>query len=272
MFTTGSKWFLGLAGFGVVAALVYGWGSGGGLLGVVTLGLRGSVGELAGITVFVALVAGAAVLAVGALAFRDADARALAEMAHTDVVPAAEAPDRPGYWPLVGAFAVAITVLGLVVGPELVVIGLILASVVAIEWTIRVWSDRATGDPEANRRIRNVLLYPLELPLVGALIAAVVVLGLSRILLSLSKAGSAVFAIVLASLILGIAFVVATRPHFSRTLVVTVLVIGAIGVIVGGIVAAAEGEREFEPHEEEGVEEGLSDAGSVVLSPSGPGL
>jgi hypothetical protein len=272
MLTTGSKWFLGLAGFGALAIVVYGWGSGGGLLGVVTLGLRGAVGELAGIIVFVALVVGAVVLAGAALAFRDADAPALAEVARADVAPAAEVPDRPSYWPLLGAFAVALTLLGLVSGVELFVVGLILAGVVALEWTIRAWSDRATGDPDANRRIRNMLLYPLELPLLGTLVAAVVVLGLSRILLSLSKAGSAVFAIVVAALILGIAFLIATRPHFSRALVVTVMVLGAIGVIAGGIVAAAHGEREFEPHEEEGVEEGLSDGAIVVLSPSVPRL
>ena len=35
-----------------------------------------------------------------------------------------------------------------------------LLAVVVVEWTVQVWADRATGDPEVNRAIRNRLMYP----------------------------------------------------------------------------------------------------------------
>ena len=94
MFTTGAKYFFGVTLFGLVAALVYGFGSGGGLLGVLTLGLRGGAGELFGMVVLASVAASALFLGLVIIAFRDADAEALAAYAHTDVVPRSRRPRR----------------------------------------------------------------------------------------------------------------------------------------------------------------------------------
>jgi hypothetical protein len=50
MFTTGSKWFLGLGFFSLVLAAAYGWSTGGTGLGPVSAGYNGGVGDHLGYT------------------------------------------------------------------------------------------------------------------------------------------------------------------------------------------------------------------------------
>ncbi len=262
MITIGSKFFLGVTVLAVLAAVIYGWGSGGGLLGVLALGTSGGVGELAGYTVLWFLAAAALLLAVAVVALRDADPDAIAQVASSDTVPAATPPAGANYWPATGGFAVALVLLGLVISPALFVVGLIAGGIVVVEWTVRTWSDRATGDPDVNRQVRNRLMYPVEIPALAVLTILVVVLGISRVFLALSKTGSTVIAMVVATLILAVASLIVARPTFSRTLVATAVVVGAVSVIAGGIVAAASGERDFEHHGEEGgTEEGGTEEG-----------
>ena len=58
--------------------------------------------------------------------------------------------------------------IGLVTHAAIFVIGLILAGVVIFEWMISAWADRATGDAAANRALRNRIMYPVEIPVLGA--------------------------------------------------------------------------------------------------------
>ena len=51
--------------------------------------------------------------------------------------------------------------------------GVIVGIVVLLEWMVSAWSERATGDPEVNRRIRNRVMNPIEIPLFGAIGVAV---------------------------------------------------------------------------------------------------
>jgi hypothetical protein len=253
MFTTGTKWFFGVTGFALAAAMVYGLSSGGGLIGVAGLGLKGGAGELAGLTVLVSLAAATTLIGGVVLAFRDADAEVIAERLGTDAVPVASPPAGTSYWPVVAAFGAALVVLGLVVGAGLVAVGGFVIGAAVVEWMVQAWADRATGDPEANRQIRNRIMYPLEIPIAGAVAIGAVVFLLSRVLLALPQAGSNVVAVVIAITVLAVGFVVAARPKITRGLITALLVVGALAVLVAGVVAAAEGEREFEPHlEEEG--------------------
>lgn len=250
MFTTGAKWFFGVTGFALLAALVYGIGSDGGLLGVFTLGLKGAAGEVAGLTVLVSLAAASTLIGGAVLAFRDADADVIKAALGTDVVPAAS-PPGPSYWPVIAAFGTSLVVLGLVVGAGLAAVGLFVVGAALIEWMVQAWADRATGDPEANRQIRNRIMYPLEVPLAGAVAIGSVIFLLSRVLLALPKAGSNVVAVAVALAVLAVGFAVAARPKITRGLITAVLVAGALAVLAAGVVAAAQGEREFEPHADE---------------------
>jgi hypothetical protein len=253
MVTTGAKWFFGITGFALLAAVVYGWGSGGGLGGVLTAGFKGGVGEIAGFILLLSLAGAAALVGCIVVAFRDADVEVV-EGADEATLLAAAPPISPSYWPVVGAFGAALVILGFVVGAGLVAVGLFVVGAVVVEWMVQAWADRATGDPEANRQIRNRVMYPLEIPIAGAVVIGAVVFLVSRVLLSLPKAGSNAVAIGAAVLILTAGFVVAARKRISRGLVTALLVLGALVVLAAGVAAAAQGEREIEPHEEEPAE------------------
>lgn len=249
MLTTGSKLYFGLGSLSLLAAIVYGWGSRGGLTGSLTGGLDGGVGELTGYTVLLFVAATAFFVGGAVVAFRDADAQALIELAGTQRVPALDRATG-SYWPALGAAGAGLVVLGAVINTQLFLLGGIVAFVALLEWMVSAWADRSTGDPAVNRRIRNRIMYPLEIPVFGAIGVAALVLSISRVLLALSKNGSAIAAIVLAVTILAVASAVAASPRAGRTALAVLCVLGALGVMAGGIVAAAKGERAIRPGEE----------------------
>lgn len=157
-------------------------------------------------------------------------------------------------WPLVGAFGLIVTALGLVVGAGLFILGLVVLAVTAVEWAVQVWADRATGDPEVNRAIRNRLMAPIEIPVSAVLIILFVVLGISRVLLAVSPLTAVVIASTAATLLMVGAIIVFIRPRHSGTLATVFLLLGALAIIGGGIAGVAAGERDF--HEEPAHEAG----------------
>lgn len=250
MFTTGFKYFYGLGTALMFAAVVYGYTTGGDNLGPLVMGWEGGVGDVLGYGLL--LVLGFVSMGIGLVlvSFRDADPAAQAHYLGVESV--APAPMVTGnFWPVVGAFGVATMVIGLVLHTAVFVVGLVLCSAVAIEWMTTAWADRATGDPEANRELRNRIMAPIEVPAVGATMVALVVLAMSRILLAASATGAVVAAGVVAVLILAIAVVYALNPKIGPNLISGVALALGVAIIVGGIVAAAIGERSFEEHEPE---------------------
>jgi hypothetical protein len=249
MITTGAKFYFGLAAEAIAGAIVYSWGSHGGLTGGLTGGFYGGVGEHTGYVVLLAAATVAAFIGSMVIAFRDADPEAQREAARLEELPATHTPRDASYWPILGAAAAACAVLGLVSSSLLFLFGVILGIVVLLEWMVSSWSERATGDPEVNRRIRNRLMNPIEIPLFGAIGVAVLVLSVSRVLLAVSETGAPIVAIVIAVLILGLASAYAAAPKAGRTLIAIVCVLGGLGVLAGGIIGAAEGSRNYEKHE-----------------------
>ena len=126
---------------------------------------------------------------------------------------------------------------------------------------MRAWSERATGDPEVNRLIRNRLMYPVEIPVLAVLVIGGVAIGFSRVFLALPQAGATIGAIIISSLVFGVAAVVATRPQISRSVVSGLILAGGLAVLVGGVVGASVGERDFEQHSEEHADESDGDHG-----------
>jgi len=254
MFTTGSKWFLGMGFVSLVLAAAYGWTTGGDRLGPVTAGYWGGVGDHLGYTLLVAIGLVALFLGTLSVATRDADPSALAELAGTADTPAAVAPAHVAYWPIAGAFGTGLVVLGLVTSSVLFVVGFLVLLAVLVEWMVLAWSDRATGDPETNRLVRNRVMGPFEVPLAGALVVAGSVAAISRLLLTSSELGAVWVGTGLGVAILAIAAVVAARPRLSPNVIAGVLALCAVGVATAGVVAAARGERVIEHHETEGEE------------------
>jgi hypothetical protein len=256
MFTTGSKWFFGLGLVSLVLAAAYGWSTGGNGLGPVTAGYNGGVGDHLGYTLLVSTGLAGIFLALVAIATRDAAPSALAEVAGTEVAPTVAPPTQAAYWPVLGAFGAALVVLGLVISNVLFVIGFFVLLAVLVEWMVLAWSDRATGDPETNRLVRRRVMGPFEVPLAGVLVAGAAVFAFSRMLLTASELGAVAIATVLGVVILVVGALIATRPRLSPNLVAGLLLLCALGVVVGGVASAARGERVIEHHEEEHEEEG----------------
>ncbi len=244
MITTGSKFFYGLAALLGVAAVVYGYASGGGGVGPLSVGYKGGVGEHLGYGILLAASLAALFAGFCTTAFRDADPEPTAALLGTDTLPEATQTGT-SFWPVVGAFGVVLTLVGVVLNNVFFVAGLIALGAVAIEWTMQAWSERATGDPAVNREIRNRMMLPIEVPLVGALAIAVVVVGYSRVFLAVSKLGAVWIALAIAAIIFFVGTALSLRPRIRTDLVAGLLVVAAVVTVGAGIFSAVAGEREF---------------------------
>lgn len=233
--TTGARFWFAVAALALVADVAY---------------LLFSGAEGFGVLVLLGLFIAACVLGVLTVVTRDGDVPATASGSAATavaVLPLASA------WPAMAALGLGVTAAGAAVGGALLYVGFALLGVTLAEWMVQGWAERATADPAYNAALRNRIMFPIEVPVLGLLGTVVVLLGFSRVLLALPKAGSTVVAIVVAALVLGLATLVATRPRISASLVAGIAVVGAIALLVGGVVGALAGEREIEHHEETGV-------------------
>jgi len=277
MFKTGSKFLYGVAAFGFVAAIVYAIATGGEkvagidtILGPLTLGYKGGVGDHVGFTVLVVLSAVSFFLAVLLASIRDGDAEAAAEVVGVETVPEVAAPASVNYWPVVAAFSAAAAVLGLAVGSGLFVIGCVGLTIATAEWAISAWSDRITGDPAVNTSIRNRMMHPIEIPVAAVLGIGVFVLAISRILLALPKNGSYLVFGLVPAIIFGVGILIVTKPRLSRSVIAGLLLFGGFAVLAGGVAASIAGERKHEGgenHEQGGGEGG----GRIAVSLPEPG-
>ena len=255
MFTTAFRFFAGMAIFALLAAFVLGVTSqSGGLMdrviGPLTLGWKGGIGNHFGYTFFVSLFAVAAGLAGVLVAFRDADPEAEAQVVHTESVPLTRAPSGSNYLPSLAAFSAILMMIGMGTrssGLTLGALAVIIAT--AFIWTLRTWAERATGDDTVNAELYHRFVDPLRTPVVAIVSIAVVAIGLSRVLLAVSKTGSVIVFGVAALLFFGVATLLALRPKSGRSVATVLVVIGAIAVIAAGIAGAVAGEREIEHHD-----------------------
>ncbi len=286
MITRGSKFFYAAAVVGFVSAIVYGFLSGAaahsGVLGVfsdgdvvnsivgpLTFGWKGWVGDHVGYSVLMGFAAVMAALGGFTTAFRDGSPDVLVEMEGGDPETAANpsvlSPVGLSYWPLIGAFGVGIATVGLAVDTVLFWVGIVLLAIVVVSWTVRAWAESATGDQGVNRGLRHDLMDPLEVPVLAVLTLAVIVLCVSRLLLALPQSASVYVIIGAAIVVFALAFVLAGRPELKRSLVVAVLLVGGVVIIGAGIVGGIAGEQHG------GGEEHGAGASPTVVVDSAPG-
>jgi hypothetical protein len=251
MFTTGSKWFLGLGLVSLVLAAAYGWSTGGNGLGPLTAGYKGGVGDHLGYGLLLSIGAAAVFLGLVSVAIRDAAPSALAQVAGTEAAPREAPPAHHAYWPALGALGVSLVVLGLVISNVMFVIGFVVLLAVLLEWMVLAWSDRATGDPETNRLVRDRVMGPFEVPLAGGLLVAGTVAALSRVLLTSSELGAVGVATAVGVVVLSLGALFAVKPKVSPNVIAGVIALCVAGVFAAGVVSAARGERVIEHHEEE---------------------
>lgn len=255
MFTWGAKFFFGVGAVALVAAIAYAIITGGSPVGAISIGYKGGVGDHTGYGILLAVSAASMLMGVLSVVVRDADADDLALSAGLDTVPPAQPPRTLSYWGPITAFGVGCLIVGLAVSQAFFILGIIVMVVTLIEWTVLAWSDRATGDPEVNSVVRDRVLGPLEVPMLGTVMFGVIVIGLSRVLLAVSKTGSVVVGSLIAIVIFGGAIAMA-KLEMSRRVISGLLVAGGIAVLGGGIIGAAVGEREIEHYSEHGSDHG----------------
>jgi hypothetical protein len=164
-------------------------------------------------------------------------------------------PTSNAWWPVLTAFGFALIVLGLVVDSIYTYGGMLLIGLSAIEWTVSAWADRHSDDPVANKAERDRLMRPIEVPVFAVLAIGVPVFLLSRLLLAISIDAAAYAAIGISVAVLGIAFVIYALPGVRREVMTSLLAVGGIALLVGGVIAMTSGEREFEHHVDEHAEE-----------------
>ncbi len=268
MSTPGFRLFFGFFGAAVAAAAVYGVASGSAgeteyfailnvetWVGVLSLGYKGGIGDHVGYVVLMGFAVLSALVALFLVAFRDADAESVGELADDGRIPETQADLEANYWPAVAAFGVGAMVVGLATHATIFVIGLVIVGAAVFEWMLAAWADRATGDPTTNRNLRNRIMRPIEYPVTAALGVAVLVLALSRVFLTVSEFSAVMVAGSVATVIFFVAVVFALAPRINRSAIVGTVALICVGVLVAGVITAAMGSREFH-HETPGSEHG----------------
>jgi hypothetical protein len=250
MFTWGSKYLFAISAVSLLGAAVYGLISGGDVLGVISIGYRGGIGDHTGYAILATIGSVAAGLGVLNLITRDGDADEGAAAVGAEGALAVSTPRTPSYWGPLGAFGVACLLVGVAVSQAFFILGIVVLSVVTLEWLVLAWADRATGDEDVNRVIRNRVLGPIEVPMLATLGIAVLVIGLSRVLLAVpSEAASTTVASLAAAAIFGAAVGI-SKANASRSVITGVVAVAALAVLAGGILGAVVGEREIAHHGE----------------------
>ncbi len=213
------------------------------VIGPLDLGWKGGVGNHLGYSVLVGVAVAAIFLAVLFTAWRDADANAEAESAGLEAVPLARAPQGANYWPIISAFALGSVLVGLATSTRwLALTAAVVLGASVVMWTIRAWAERATGDDLVNLQLYQQVVEPARLPLMALLGVALVIGGLSRILLTLPSkhSSTAVFGII-GAVVFFSCVAIALRPKISKAPVVLALFILGLVVLVGGIVGRGPG-------------------------------
>ena len=278
MITRGSKYFFGAAAVAYLAALFYGFLSGasahGGVLvvfsdgdlvnsivGPISFGWKGWVGDQVGYSILMGFAGTMLVLGGFTSAFRDGSPERLAELQGATVergqVTGARVdlriptPQGLSIWPIVTAFSAGVVIVGLAYSTVLFAIGCIGLAIAGVEWTVKAWSERATGDAVRNSELRDHLMHPLEVPIGATLGVVLVIFSVSRVLLAVPKVGAVFFIIIFATFIFMIAILLASRPDLKRTVLVASLVVFGVLIILGGIIGGVVGQRAPEHEDEE---------------------
>ena len=151
--------------------------------------------------------------------------------------------------PLLAAIGLGVVGLGAALGVAAYVGGLVVLLVGGVGWFMASWREHPDHVAALRPRVADRFSLPYGMPIAVTALIAVIAISISRILLSVSKNSATATALVLALVIFGTGFVVASRPKLDRKFL-TALIAVALGALVTlGIVGASKGERKFGEHE-----------------------
>ncbi|HVE95216.1 MAG TPA: hypothetical protein VNB24_09860 [Acidimicrobiales bacterium] len=233
MINDATKFSIGLAAFGLLAAVAYGIGG----------------GDDVGVVLLVALAIVASIVAFGAGQVLGSDP---APFAAPDAEPTSTALDpadvpRGSLMPALVAVGVALACAGAAIGSELVVEGTVLAAIGLGGWLAGAWRTHPAFDRRDAANLDDRLLGPVALPVVAFIITAFVAVSFSRVLLAVSATASWVIALVVAAAVLGVLWMLAERRPNPRV-GTAIAAAGIVATLAAGGAGASAGQREFHPH------------------------
>ncbi|MEI7883179.1 MAG: hypothetical protein WCI32_06545 [Actinomycetota bacterium] len=223
MFTPGSKYLIAITGLSAVSLALYMLLVHPSAIGAVALiGLLTATSLLTGITLFT----------------RDGHASEGETSAATLDTPTSS------MWPLVGAAGFTLLLVGTITTPIVFILGIVAMLAALIEWTVQAWSERGSGDIAYNASIRQRLLNPIEYPLLAAIGIAVIIFSFSRVMLAINKDAGALTFILAASAISLVGLLISVRPQLKKSIVLTIAVVAAVGLVGAGIASMGVGMRD----------------------------
>lgn len=234
MFTTGSKFFFGATTLALVGAIVYPAVTDGPMSTMGTVGLVSALvvfGFLAGINYF----------------NRDGNVPAAQEGVEVNSA-AAQAPVGASAWPLVTAVGAAGIVVGIVSTPVVFKVAVVVLLAGIVEWMVQGWSERGSGDRVFNGNLRRRMLFPLEFPILGALVVGFVGYMFSRVMLHVDKSTGLVAFGVVGALVMVAGFLFTSKPNVSKRTVIGVCAIAAVALGGVGVASAVQGQRHIHEH------------------------
>ena len=223
MITPGSKYFFGLTGLSLISAILYMVLVNPSDLGVIALfGLAGS----------------GALIGAMALFTRDGDV-----YEGEEAVGASSTGGSPSFWPIVFAFGAALVLTGLATVSAVFILGIAVLIGGGVEWSIQNWADGASADQKFNQFARARAISAIEYPGLAAVGLGVIAFFFSRVVLAVSKESGPIIFIVVATAILVVGVLIATKPSMKGTLTVVVSVLAVLALAGAGTFAALSGER-----------------------------
>ena len=224
MFTTGSKYYLGLSGVAAIVGIAY-----------MVLVNPNDIGA----TALFMLATGAGTIAGFSLFTREGEVDTAEE-----AIEAARRAPGASIWPIVTALGAAIVLVGLATIPAWFIIGLAVLCAGGLEWMIQGWSDRASADAGYNENVRTRIIGGLEFPGLAAVVLVVIAYAFSRIMLTASKNGATIIFMVVATIVLIIGSMIAVKPNLRGRFTAAVVTVGTVALPAAGVASAFAGERE----------------------------
>ena len=221
MFSTGFKYFFGVTVLSVVALIMS-----------FALIERFALGGVA-----ISFLIAVGVLLSGLSAFTSDGTTRDANTSTSDLV-------TQSMWPLVSAIGVVLLALGLVTSSIVFFGGVVMLLAALSEWMVQAWSERASIDSTHNAAARKRVLNPIEFPVLAAVGLGVVIFSFSRIMLTVNKSTGAILFIAAAALVLVAGTLFAIKPNLKSSIGAAICVLGALGIVAGGVASAVSGERD----------------------------
>jgi plastocyanin len=160
--------------------------------------------------------------------------------------PAGARPAFPSVWPLIAAVAVGLLAIAAATDWIVLLAGIVVGALAFVGWLLQAWTEHPSFTARFGLRLQDRFLVPLGLPLGVFGLILVIALSLSRVLLATPEQGSRAIALVVAVVILGGAFFVASQERMARAALSLLSAVALVAVVAAGAVGLAHGERHFE--------------------------